>query len=135
MSNLFVYGTLLSKYRNPHSGLIEYHSRHSYLNELHYTEGWIDNFVLFWPPELMFPFITPYEGKKVSGELYFDLESTKLNELDIIEHVHFGYFERIIVNVHTKKGMENAFTYIGGTILRKRFGNDSNHEYISVLGQ
>ncbi|HUV82286.1 MAG TPA: gamma-glutamylcyclotransferase family protein [archaeon] len=133
MSNLFVYGTLLSQYRNPHTDIVECHSRHSSLTGLHYTQGWIDDFVLYWPPELMFPFIAPCKGKKVFGELYYDLDSVKLNELDIIEYVPFGYFERIIVKIHIKNGIENAFTYIGGNILRKRFGNDSNYEYVTIL--
>jgi len=133
MSNLFVYGTLLSKYRNPHTDTIECHSRNLSLKGLHHTEGWIDNYTLYWPPELTFPFIAPYEGKKVFGELYYNLDSIKLKELDIIEHVPFGYFERIIVKVHMKKGIEKAFTYIGGKILRKRFGNASNYGYMTIL--
>jgi gamma-glutamylcyclotransferase (GGCT)/AIG2-like uncharacterized protein YtfP len=133
MSNLFVYGTLMSKYRNPLSKTVETHARHVCLEGLDFTRGRIDDFVILWHPDFEFPFIVPCKGKKVFGELYYDVTSSTLDEIDIIENVSWGYFERIIVNVHTKDASTRAFVYKGHQILQEIFSNTLSCEDLTVL--
>jgi gamma-glutamylcyclotransferase (GGCT)/AIG2-like uncharacterized protein YtfP len=132
MSNLFVYGTLMSRYQNPIKGTIGNIPEHSFLDGFDHIQAWVDDYILYWLDNLDFPFIVPYNGKKVIGELYYDVDLRTLDELDIFEGVSAGHFERNNLNIHTIKGTEEAFAYVGGSFLKGRFNNTPGYETVIV---
>ena len=123
--NVFVYGTLMIRYINPKKGLnqIETHHKSAVLEGYEKADGVLEGYSLHWPDGLSYPFILSNEDGEVLGETYYDVEDEKVKELDEIERVKSGLFQRRQVNVKTPKGRVDAFTYIGGDGLREEYRN------------
>ncbi|MEM3526027.1 MAG: gamma-glutamylcyclotransferase family protein [Candidatus Jordarchaeaceae archaeon] len=117
--NVFVYGTLLSKYFNPKSGKIQVHPRSKILRGFNFERALLKDYKLLWPDTKDYPFITPSPGHSVKGEVYYSVGENTINKLDDIEGVSFGLFEKTIVKVLTDSGSEiEALAYVGGKHLR-----------------
>ncbi|KKN31598.1 hypothetical protein LCGC14_0822330 [marine sediment metagenome] len=97
---LFVYGTL-------QQGL----SRNDILKGLQYKKAILPNHRKVSPPSLGFPFIIRDKSSQVSGEVYFGVEQSIIEEIDNIEREGFLYY-RILVKVKINDGNElEAYTY------------------------
>lgn len=108
--NLFVYGTL------QHG-----QSRNYVLKGLLYKKATLNNYKKVIPPNLGFPFIIRDELSNVEGEIYFKVDDSLLNQLDLIEGEGHLY-HRIIVKVRLDNGkILHAFTYYPSKILIKNY--------------
>jgi len=108
--NLFVYGTL-------QHGL----SRNYILRGLKYEKATLSNYRMVTPRSLGFPFIIRDDSSNVRGEVYFDLENSLINQIDIIEG-EGELYHRILVNVGLDSGIKlEAFTYYPSEILIKNY--------------
>ncbi|MBS7249276.1 MAG: gamma-glutamylcyclotransferase [Candidatus Freyarchaeota archaeon] len=117
--NVFVYGTLLSKYIDPRSGKIEEHTRSKVLRGFRFERALLKNYKLLWCNTMNYPFITPSQGHSVKGEVYYSVGKETINKLDEIEGVSSGLFEKTVVRVLTDGGREiEALAYVGGQPLR-----------------
>ena len=109
-NRLFVYGTL------QHG-----QSRNYILQGLRYEKATLPNHCKISPPSLGFPFIVCDDATNVSGEVYFDVRQSLINELDRIEGEGFLY-HRILVKVKINNGKEvDAFTYYPSDKLIKNY--------------
>jgi gamma-glutamylcyclotransferase (GGCT)/AIG2-like uncharacterized protein YtfP len=117
--NVFVYGTLLSKYINPRNGEIEVHSRSKILRGFKFERALLKNYKLLWCNTKNYPFIKASQGHSVKGEVYYSVGEETINKLDEIEGVSSGLFEKTVVRVLTDSGREvEALVYVGGQTLR-----------------
>lgn len=117
--NVFVYGTLLSKYINPRSGEIKVHPRSKVLRSFRFERALLKNYKLLWCNKMNYPFITTSHEHSVKGEVYYSVGEETINKLDEIEGVSSGLFEKATVRVLTDSGREvEALVYIGGQNLR-----------------
>lgn len=97
---LFVYGTL------QHG-----QSRNYILGGLKYEKATLFNFRKVTPSSLGFPFIIRDNSSNVSGEIYFGVEQSLINQIDMIEG-EGKYYHRILVKVQLDNEKElEAFTY------------------------
>ncbi len=97
---LFVYGTL-------QHGL----SRNDMLKGLQYKKAILPNHRKVSPPALGFLFIIRDEASQVSGEVYFGVKQSIIEEIDKIEREGFLY-NRIFVKVKINDGKElEAYVY------------------------
>ena len=109
-NKIFVYGTL------QHG-----QSRNYILQGLKYEKAILPNHRKVSPPSLGFPFIVRDDAANVSGEVYFDVRQSLINELDRIEGEGFLY-HRILVKVKINNGKEvDAFTYYPSDKLIKNY--------------
>ncbi len=117
--NVFVYGTLLSRYFNPRSGEIDVHPRSEVLRGFRFERALLKNYKLLWCNTMNYPFITASQGYSVKGEVYYSVGEETINKLDKIEGVSSGLFEKATVRVLTDSGHEvEALVYVGGQTLR-----------------
>ena len=129
--NVFVYGTLLSKYLDPQEGEIKKHSRSEILKGFKFERALLNNYKLLWPDGLGFPFIIPFEGCSVKGEVYYAVGDDIIGVLDEIEGVAGGLYEKKIVKVTTDSGEKaEALTYVGGESLQRHRNSSS---YFTVI--
>ncbi len=129
--NLFVYGTLMSRYFDPRNGEIKGHSRSEALKGFKFERAILNDYKLLWPDELGFPFIVSFQGSSVMGEVYYAVGEDIIMVLDDIEGVSRGLYEKSIVKVFTDSGEKvEALTYVGGESLQ-RYRNSSS--YFTVI--
>ncbi|MEM2637256.1 MAG: gamma-glutamylcyclotransferase family protein, partial [Candidatus Korarchaeota archaeon] len=101
-----------------------------------YVPARLENYARIWPKDKRFPFIVPMEGHSVDGVVYLDVPDYKLKEIDLIEDVRGGLYERIRVTVIVKKKNEErveADTYVGKSIADKWLKNRSIDEEIPEI--
>ncbi|MEM1689375.1 MAG: gamma-glutamylcyclotransferase family protein [Candidatus Hadarchaeales archaeon] len=123
MTNVFVYGTLMRKFRDPRSGEVITHPRSNVLACYQPVLGRIRGFRLVWPSELNFPFIKEDPSGSVKGELYQCVPDEIIRKLDEIEGVSFGLFTKKVVEVELEDGRKvDAIVYVGGEELKKMSG-------------
>lgn len=119
--NVFVYGTLLSRYLDPTDGKIKKHKRSEILKGFEFERALLRDYKLLWPKDLGYPFIIPCKGHRVRGEVYYEVGEDTVKRLDAVEGVGVGLFVRERVRVVTDTGAEvEALTYVGGESLRSR---------------
>ncbi len=100
VDTLFVYGTL-------QQGL----TRSEILKGFQYKKAILSNHRKVSPPSLGFPFIIRDDSSSVSGEVYFGVEQSIIEEIDKIEG-EGRLYNRILVKVKTDDGKEvKAYTY------------------------
>ena len=110
INNLFVYGTL------QHG-----QSRNYILRGLKYEKATLFNYKKVVPPTLGFPFIIRDDSSSVRGEIYFGLNQSLINQIDIIEG-EGQLYHRILVKVKGESGTElDAFTYYPSEVLIKNY--------------
>lgn len=103
---LFVYGTL------QHG-----QSRNYILRGLKYEKAILINHKKVIHPSLGFPFIIRDNSSNVSGEVYYGVEQSLINQIDMIEG-EGELYHRILVKVKLENGKEiEAFTYYPSEIL------------------
>ena len=108
--NLFVYGTLRQG-----------KSRNYVLKGLDYDVASLPDYKKISPKELGFPFIVKEKGAEVKGEVYYDLDTQLLGNIDAIEG-EGNLYHRIEVKVITDKGEEvSAYTYYPSKRLRRAY--------------
>ena len=106
IDRLFVYGTL------QHG-----QSRNYILSGLKYEKATLFNYKKVLPPNLGFPFIVRDDSSSVSGEIYFGVNQSLINQLDAIEG-EGQLYHRILVNVDLENGKRlEAFTYYPSELL------------------
>ncbi|MFX0038049.1 MAG: gamma-glutamylcyclotransferase [Promethearchaeota archaeon] len=107
---IFVYGTL------QHG-----QSRNYILRGLKYDKATLLNYRKVEPPSLGFPFIIRDNNSSVKGELYYGVEQSLLNQIDLIEG-EGNLYHRILVNVKLDDGSgTEAYTYYPSEILTKNY--------------
>lgn len=110
MSNVFVYGTLMTG-----------QPRNYVVNHLEHISCVLKDHKRIWPEALGFPFILKSEGDIVEGELYIDVSKELWNQLDGIEGEGYLY-HRIPIEVNDENNKKYmAFTYYPSENLSKRF--------------
>ncbi len=129
--NLFVYGTLMSRYLDPRDEEIKKHRRSEVLKDLEFEGALLNDYKLLWPDGLGFPFIISFEGGSVKGEVYYAVSEDIVKVLDEIEDVAGGLYQKKVVEVITDSGEKvEALTYIGGESLQS-YRNSSS--YFTVI--
>ncbi|MFX0004835.1 MAG: gamma-glutamylcyclotransferase [Candidatus Hermodarchaeota archaeon] len=109
-NKIFVYGTL------QHG-----QSRNYILTGLKYDKATLLNYRKVEPPSLGFPFIIRDNYSSVKGELYYGVEQSLINQIDLIEG-EGNLYHRILVNVKLDDGSEiEAYTYYPSEILTKNY--------------
>jgi len=88
--SLFVYGTLLSKYWNPHIGRL-YNGWCNLLHKESMIRGIIRGMEAVWPEDWMYPFGIMRDNRIVLGEIYFNLE---LEDFIYLDNIESGYRRR-----------------------------------------
>ncbi|MFX1592837.1 MAG: gamma-glutamylcyclotransferase family protein [Promethearchaeota archaeon] len=107
---IFVYGTL------QHG-----QSRNYILRGLKYEKAILLNYRKVEPVSLGFPFIIKDDGSSVTGEVYYGVGKSLINQIDMIEGEGKLYY-RILVNVKLEDGREiKAYTYYPSEILIKNY--------------
>ena len=105
--NVFAYGTFLSAHYDFSSpSFPKLHIpgvRNNIFQGIQKTKAILKGFARLWPKGLEFPFIVPKSDSEVVGEIYFDISSSMLDELDRIEGVGYLY-ERDKVPVQLVEG-------------------------------
>ena len=96
---LFVYGTL--QYRQ---------SRNYILKELTFQKAILSGYRKISISHLGFPIIIPDKKSKVKGEVYFGLDHSLFQEIDVIEG-EGSLYHRLLVNVKTLGG-ESLLAYV-----------------------
>lgn len=91
-NHLFVYGTL--QYGQ---------SRNYILKGLQFKKAVLPNYRKISPPNLGFPVIIRDDTSEVNGEVYFNIEHSRLKQIDYIEG-EGRLYNRILVNVKTLDG-------------------------------
>ncbi|MFW9879200.1 MAG: gamma-glutamylcyclotransferase family protein [Candidatus Thorarchaeota archaeon] len=109
-NKIFVYGTL------QHG-----QSRNYILKGLKYEKATLLNYRKVEPPSLGFPFIIQDDNSKVGGEIYYDIEKSIINQIDMIEG-EGELYHRILVKVKLDDGRETeAYTYYPSDMLIKNY--------------
>ncbi|MHA2007814.1 MAG: gamma-glutamylcyclotransferase family protein [Promethearchaeota archaeon] len=96
---LFVYGTLQHN-----------KSRSHLLKNLKYKNAILPNFRKISPPNLGYPIIIEDGSSMVEGEVYYNLDESLFQTLDIIESEGYLY-HKILVNVKTLEN-ESLLSYV-----------------------
>ncbi len=110
LDKVFVYGTLQSG-----------QSRNYILSGLKFEKATLMNFRKKEPPDLGFPFIVRDNNSEVTGEIYYEVSNSLINQLDLIEG-EGKLYHRVIVKVQLDSGKElKAFTYYPSEILIKNY--------------
>jgi len=118
--NLYVYGTLMSRYRAGAIGSeVKTHSRHSHLEDYEKEVAVLKGYSLYWHPKHQFPFIIKNEGDSVEGEIYFDVDIKTIKKIDRIEGIDSGLYRRTTVYPETENEKYQAHTYVAGSKLQK----------------
>jgi len=109
-NKLFVYGTL------QHG-----QSRNYILRGLKYEKATLINYRKVTSPSLGFPFIIRDDSSNVRGEVYYDVEQSLINQIDMIEG-EGELYHRILVKVKLDNEKElEAFTYYPSEALIKNY--------------
>ena len=104
--NLFVYGTL------QHG-----QNRNYFLTGLSFEEAVLYGYQKISPPHLGFPLIIRDKNSRVNGEVYFGVNQSLLDMLDVVEGVG-SLYHRIVVNVETiTKKKYDALVYYPSKML------------------
>jgi len=96
---LFVYGTLQHR-----------QSRNYILKELTFQKAILSGYRKISLSHLGFPIIIPDKKSKVKGEVYFGLDNSLFQEIDVIEG-EGSLYHRFLVNVETLEG-ESLLAYV-----------------------
>ncbi len=83
---IFVYGTLLSRYWDPHRGTL--HEGWYGLSKYPMIRGIVGNMVAVWPMDSMFPYAIRREKAYILGEVYVNLEPEDVMLLDSVESLY-----------------------------------------------
>ncbi|MGQ9722472.1 MAG: gamma-glutamylcyclotransferase family protein [Candidatus Jordarchaeum sp.] len=118
--NLFVYGTLMSRYRDPRDGEIKKAPRSEILKDINFEKALLHDYKLVWPNQLNFPFIIHFKGHSVKGEVYYAIGEEVIKVLDEIEGIAEGLYKKKIVNVIIENGDKiEVIVYVGGEQLQR----------------
>jgi gamma-glutamylcyclotransferase (GGCT)/AIG2-like uncharacterized protein YtfP len=110
VNTIFVYGTLQQG-----------QSRNYVLKGLKYEKAILPNYRKLEPPSLGFPFIIKDEKSSVKGEVYYGVNRSLINHLDIIEG-EGRLYNRILVRIKVESGKEiAAYTYYPSEVLIKKY--------------
>ena len=99
---ILVYGTLLSKYWDPHTGIL-YRGWHNF-SGYPMMRGMVKDVVAIWPMGNAFPYAIRAGGGLVLGEMYINLEPEDVLFLDSVESM----YDRVNVKVFPAENVVNG---------------------------
>ncbi len=129
LPNLFVYGTLLSRYRNPWINSIENGKLKIILNSYKRIPAILDEYMLVWRREMSYPYIIPEPNYLVIGEVILDIPDDVINVIDTYEGYPRLYLREEVYVRTSLSSREKAYVYVW----RKESKHNKDEVFLTLL--